>query len=59
MATKTFAKIFTPKTRNGCGDSFARCTKCKTDGISWESRRGTHAEAMAWADEHDAENHSN
>jgi len=60
MATKSFARVFTPKTRNGAGDSFARCTKCKDRfDLSWESRRGTHEEAMAAATEHDAENHSN
>jgi hypothetical protein len=61
MATKTFDKIFTPNTRNGSGDSVARCTApaCKTYGLPRESRRGTGAEAHEWAEQHDAENHSN
>jgi hypothetical protein len=53
------AQIFRPKTRNGSGDMYARCTKCGDfPGDAWESRRTqSAAKAQAWADKHNEENH--
>ena len=55
MATQ-FATIRKSPGRHSA-DHYARCGKCGTPGLPWESSRGTFPEALAAAKKHNHEAH--